>query len=133
MTTRAAAATRAAARSPAAPLRESQIQDAVRLVLGAEPDAVWWRNNIGRAQLHGHTIAFGVGGPGGADLLGVFRGIFTAVEIKSADGRQTEEQRRFEQLVRRKGGIYVVLRSADDAHAWLAELRRTVPPRPGEP
>lgn len=122
----------AAARAPRP--RESQIQDDVRLVLGAEPEGCWWRNNIGRAELHGHTIAFGVGGPGGADLLGVFRGIFTAVEIKTPDGCLTTEQHRFEQLVRRKGGIYVVLRSADDARAWLAELRQRVPaPRDGEP
>lgn len=107
-------------------MTEGQIQDAIRLVLN-HPDGVWWRNNCGVAERGGHKIRFGVGNPGGADLIGVFRGRFVAVEVKTPIGRQTPEQRQFQQLVERKGGVYVVLRSADDARAWLAELERMFP------
>lgn len=106
-------------------MKESQIQDAIRLALGREPDLVLWRNNCGSAERRGHHIRFGVGGPGGADLIGIFRGRFVAAEIKSARGRQSEDQRRFQSLVQSKGGVYAVLRSVDDALAWLAELRST--------
>lgn len=103
-------------------MRERDIQDNIRLALGAEPDLVLWRNNVGVGEVRGYKIRFGVGGPGGADLIGIFRGRFIAVEIKTTTGRQSEEQRVFQQLVEKKGGIYVVLRSAEEARAWLASI-----------
>lgn len=106
-------------------MSESEIQDAVRLELGKRPDVcVLWRNNIGHAVMrHGHRVTFGVGGPGGADLLGIdHKGRFLALEIKTPIGRQSNEQRAFEQLVLRLGGIYRIIRSVDDARALLAEL-----------
>lgn len=107
-------------------MTESQIQDAVRLSLGRHPDLVLWRNSIGVAERRGFTIRFGVGGPGGADLIGLFRGRFVAIEIKTPTGRQSPEQRLFQQLVERKGGTYVVLRSVDDAERWLAGAESTL-------
>lgn len=104
-------------------MKESQIQIDVRLALGAEPELVLWRNNVGVAEARGSKIRFGVGGPGGADLIGIFRGRFVAIEIKTPIGRQSEDQKVFQQLVERKGGIYVVLRSAEEARAWLATLQ----------
>jgi len=105
-------------------VRESQIQDAIRLELGRDPDLVLWRNNIGMAWMRdGSPVRFGVGGPGAADLVGLYRGRFVALEIKTPTGRQTPEQKTFQQLVERKGGIYVVMRSVEDARAWLASLR----------
>lgn len=103
-------------------MKESAIQDEIRLALGRVPGLVLWRNNIGLAELHGRKVRFGVGGPGGADLIGVYRGRFVAVEVKTPVGRQSEEQQVFQRLVEAKGGIYVVLRSANDAVAWASTL-----------
>ncbi len=103
--------------------RESQVQVEIRLALGGEPELVLWRNNIGVAEMHGRKVRFGVGGPGGADLIGIFRGRFVAVEIKTSTGRQNDDQRKFQALVERKNGVYVVLRSVDDAQKWLASLK----------
>lgn len=105
-------------------MTESQLQDAIRLELGRDPDLVLWRNNVGLAWMrNGTPVRFGVGGPGASDLVGVFRGRAVFVEIKTPTGRQSPEQRTFQQLVERKGGTYVVLRSVEDARAWLADLR----------
>ncbi len=101
-------------------MTESQIQDQIRLVLGSDPRCAFFRNNCGVAQRNGHTIRFGVGSPGGADLIGVFNGRFIAVEIKTPVGRQTPEQKLFQQLIERKGGVYIILRSAEEARQWLA-------------
>jgi hypothetical protein len=98
---------------------ESQLQDKIRLALGCITGLVLFRNNIGVAEMRGHMVRFGVGGPGGADLIGLYNGRFTAVEIKTPTGRQTPEQLRFQQLVESKGGEYVILRSVDDAIAWV--------------
>jgi hypothetical protein len=110
-------------------MRESEIQTEIRLELGRDPSIVLFRNNIGVAEARGTKIRFGVGGPGGADLIGIFtdprtqQGRFVAVEIKTPIGRQSDEQKQFQQLVERKGGIYVVLRSAAEARLWLQSLK----------
>lgn len=103
-------------------MRESQLQDEIRLALGRIPGLALFRNNIGLADVHGRKIRFGVGGPGGADLIGLYNGRFVAVEIKTPRGKQTEEQQTFQRLVESKGGAYVVLRSVDDALTWIASL-----------
>jgi hypothetical protein len=103
-------------------VKESEIQDRIRLALGAVLDLVLFRNNSGVAKIGDRMVRFGVGGKGGADLIGIYRGRFVAVEIKSATGRQSPEQKRFEQLVERKGGVYVVLRSVEDAQQWIGSL-----------
>ena len=108
-------------------MKESRIQDEIRLALGRIPGLVLWRNNVGLAEMHGRKVRFGVGGPGGADLIGVYLGRFLAVEVKTATGRQTDEQRTFQNLVESKGGIYVVLRSAEEAAAWASQLISTGP------
>ena len=104
-------------------MTEGQIQDAVRLAIGREPDLVMWRNNCGVATIGRSVIRYGVGNPGGSDLIGLYRGRFIAVEIKRPGKKPTAEQLLFASLVRRKGGEYVVLTSVEDAAQWLAELR----------
>lgn len=107
--------------------RESIIQDQVRLALN-HPDGCWHRNNIGSAVMNGGMrVSFGVGGAGGADLIGLFRGRFVAVEIKTPIGRQSAEQKVYQRLVESKGGVYAIVRSVEDAHALLAELERRFP------
>lgn len=104
-------------------MKESQLQDLIRLAISeANPAVILWRNNIGVAELHGHKIRFGVGGPGAADLLGIYKGRFLAVEIKTPVGRQTPDQRMFQQLVENNNGVYVILRSVDDAKAWATSV-----------
>lgn len=112
-------------------MTESQLQDAIRLALGSDPALCLWRNNIGHAVMrHGARVTFGVGGPGGADLIGMFkagdgRALFVALEIKTPTGRQSPEQRQYEALVRRLGGEYAILRSVDEALSWLETMHRT--------
>jgi len=102
-------------------MTESQIQDAIRLELSGQ--VLTWRNNIGRAQTRtGAYITYGVGNPGGADLIGLHRGRFVAIEIKTPIGRQSREQKMFQVLVEAHGGIYVVLRSVEETRAWCANL-----------
>jgi ribosomal protein L36 len=109
-------------------MTEAMLMEQIRLALN-DPDGVWFRNNVGVATLAGGgRLRYGVGNPGGADLIGLFRGRFAAIEIKTPEGRQSQEQRMFQQLVERKGGIYVICRSADDARALLARLRGMVAP-----
>lgn len=101
-------------------MTESQLQDRIRLALGNVPGLVLWRNNCGTAEIRGYPVKFGVANPGGADLIGIWNGRFVAVEIKTPTGRVSPDQIRFAELVRSKGGEYVILRSVDEARAWVA-------------
>lgn len=103
---------------------EGQLQDSIRLALGREPDVLLFRNNIGHAVMRGGArVTFGVGGPGGADLIGIFRGRFLAVEVKTPTGRQSKEQRMFQQLIEGRGGVYLMPRSVEHMLTMLEALR----------
>jgi hypothetical protein len=99
-------------------MKESLLQDRIRLELGRVTDLCLWRNNCGYDGEK--RVRYGVGSPGGADLIGLRNGRFVAAEIKTASGRQSDDQKRFENLVLSKGGIYVILRSVEDAQAWIS-------------
>lgn len=51
---------------------------------------------------------------GTADLLGVYKGRAIAVEAKTDDGKQSPEQRAFQQAWEKAGGKYVIARSVED-------------------
>ena len=107
-------------------MTESQLQDRIRLVLGSDPAGCWWRNNCGVAEVRGYKIRFGLA-VGSADLIGLFRGRFVAVEVKTPEGRQTQDQRQWQQLVESKQGVYAVVRSEDDARDLLISLHERFP------
>lgn len=108
--------------------RESQIQDAIRLELGdvtKYPELWLARNNVGQMiDKDGRRVVFGVGGKGAADLIGMWSGRFVALEIKTPIGRQSPEQKLFQALVEKRGGVYALLRSVEDARQWADSMRR---------
>lgn len=72
-------------------------------------------------------MQFGVGNPGGSDLIGYRRvtitpemvgqdlAVFAAVEVKTPKGRVKAEQQQFVDHIRSAGGIAGVARSVDEA------------------
>lgn len=68
-------------------------------------------------------VVYGVGNPGGADLIGCARGRFLAVETKARIGRQSPAQQDFQRIVESLGGIYAIVRSEGQAKALLDRLR----------
>lgn len=78
-----------------------------------------WRNNVGAwKDPSGRVIRYGVGGRGGADLLGVAPdGRALAVECKTATGRIRPEQLTFIAAVQKAGGRSGLARSVADALA----------------
>lgn len=113
-------------------MKELEIQDAIRLELGDTtkyPDIVLWRNSVGTlTDRTGRHVRFGLSN-GSADLVGMFtcsdgRALWVEAEIKTAKGKQDEAQVLRQHLVTARGGDYTILRSVDDARAWVAGLRR---------
>lgn len=117
-------------------MNESQIQQAIRIALGDEPDLVLWRNTTGQTEEwnpsdgSARTMRYGLA-VGSADLVGILRvqphdrrvGMFFALEVKTATGRVRPEQTTWLELVRRMGGFAAVVRSVDEAKAALERAR----------
>lgn len=97
-------------------MAEHAIQQDILARLGAVPGLVVWRNNTGAIRAEGgRFVRFGV--VGSADVLGVASpsGQFVALEVKAPGGRVSEAQTRWGAAIRACGGVYLVVRSVDEA------------------
>ena len=121
---------------------EKAIQNDTLVELSALEGGMFWRNNTGQGWVGkrvearvGSTIkvtqdmviltaarpiTFGL--PGSADILGAYRGVPCAVEIKAANGRQSQQQKAFETVWTRAGGLYVLARSPAEAVDGLSHF-----------
>lgn len=115
-------------------MKESNIQQDVRLAL-SQGGVVTFRNNSGAYEDdRGRWVKYGIGNPGGSDLIGwrqtvitpdmvgKYVAIFAAVEVKTEYGRVTEAQQNFIDQVNKAGGIAGVVRSAEDALQLLTTV-----------
>jgi hypothetical protein len=85
------------------------------------------------------VIRYGVGNPGGSDLIGIKTitvtpemvgqriGVFAAIEVKTPTGRASEQQQRFLSMVGVLGGIAGIARSVEDAANLLQSPKVLVP------
>ena len=77
----------------------------------------FWRNNTGAQKInndHGSRfVRFGL--PGSADIIGVHKGRFIAIEVKSKRCRQSTNQQQFQLNIEKYGGSYILAFSIDDA------------------
>ena len=102
--------------------RESVVQNQIRLHLESRfPGLILWRNSIGfdaRTKVH-----YGIGGPGGSDLVGLYRGVFVGIEVK-APGAYTEKDRlinqsNFLRAIKDAGGAAGFASSVEEAEAII--------------
>lgn len=91
-----------------------------KILLALSGSAVLFRNNVGALKADdGRFVRFGVGGPGGSDLIGWRTvggvAVFSAIEVKGRDGRLSPQQAHFLDAVRMAGGFAGMAR--DEAEA----------------
>ena len=101
-------------------MTEHEVQQAILARLGAVPGLLVWRNNTGAVKVDGgRLVRFGA--LGSADVLGVSAplGRLVALEVKSRAGRSSDLQARWGKAVADLGGVYLVVRSVDEAVAGL--------------
>ena len=99
-------------------MKEKAIQNEILRAFGTKRWMRLWRANCGVAQMGSRVVRFGVRGQ--ADLTGILPGgVRLEVEVKSDRGRQTEDQRNFQRMVERFGGVYVLARSVEDVERAL--------------
>jgi hypothetical protein len=101
---------------------ETILQVKIMKALKGVPGLVLWRNNAGSIDRGGGVMMrFGLT-RGASDLIGIYRGKFIALEVKTAKGKLTTEQNVFLQTVTAHGSIAGVVRSLDDALKILGLL-----------
>ncbi len=104
-------------------MTERQIQTDILMYLAGRKDIASWRSNTGAAIWHGAKasgmVRFGIKGQ--ADITGLIRptGRFLAIEVKTKTGRQTKDQKRYQAMVTKYGGVYILARSVADVEAGL--------------
>jgi hypothetical protein len=105
-------------------MKETQIQNKIRLAVGQLSDVVIWRNESGVAQHNGRYVRYGLQ-KGSADLIGILKptGRFLALEVKTPTGRLRKEQVLFIQLVQKMGGFACVVTSPEEALAAVDRAR----------
>ncbi len=99
-----------------------------------------WRNNCGQLQArNGQWVRYGVGNPGGSDLIGYLPvvigpehvgrtlAVFVAIEAKTATGTLRAEQAQFLNVAGKHGAITCLARSESDAEMALAPWQQVQP------
>ena len=99
-------------------MTEKQIQNSILREFGTKPWLRIWRANVGVARINRRVVRFGI--PGQADLSGIlYDGRRVEIEIKSASGRQTQDQKNFQAIIERFNGVYILARSITDVYEQL--------------
>ena len=100
-------------------MTEKHLQNAILRAFGTLPGLRLWRANVGAARVGRRVVRFGIRGQ--ADLTGIVPdGRRLEIEVKTSTGRQTADQRSFQQMIERFHGIYILARSVDDVRRELA-------------
>lgn len=93
------------------------------LVGDPHPLALFWRQNTGAARAGDRLVRFGVVGQ--ADITGVIRSRRVDIEVKTATGRQSIEQRAYALHIGYAGGLYILARDLDTVLVAVRALVRS--------
>jgi len=100
-------------------MTEKEIQNDILRAFGTVTTLRLWRANVGAARIGTRTIRFGI--PGQADLTGILPdGRRLEIEVKAPAGRQTAQQRSFQNMIERFHGVYILARSVEEVGRRLA-------------
>ena len=114
----------------AASMNEHEIQQRIRLACGHGPVRLWRNNSGALVDQQGRLVRFGLC-KGSSDLIGLRTleitpdlvgqrlAQFVALEIKTARGVVSPEQRAFLALVEQLGGLAAICRSVEAAEQVL--------------
>ena len=115
---------------------ETKIQNSCLLATVDHPDVLVWRQQSGvfRAMDDPDRVVR-VGQPGMADLgmivpvtitaamVGLTVGVAVQPEIKTRKGKQAKDQHTWQAAVQRAGGVYRLVRSADEMRGLIQDVR----------
>ena len=103
---------------------ETKMQNRIMMAM-SKKGYLCWRNQVGLFKtLDGRTVNIGVKGSSDLmaikptiitpEMVGQTLPIFVAVEVKTATGRQSEPQKKWQKAVEKLGVRYILARSEND-------------------
>lgn len=103
---------------------ETNIMNKIMLAMSKKGYLIW-RNQVGLFKtLDGRTVNIGIKGSSDLmaikptvitpEMVGQTLAVFVAVEVKTATGRQSEPQKKWQQAVEKLGVKYILARSEND-------------------
>ena len=103
---------------------ETNIMNKIMLAM-SKKGWLCWRNQVGLFKtMDGRTVNIGIKGSSDLmavkptvitpDMVGQTLAVFVAVEVKTATGRQSEPQKKWQNAVEKLGVKYILARSEDD-------------------
>lgn len=91
------------------------------MMMASRCGAIVWRNNTGAYKDGDRYIRYGLC-VGSSDIIGIYRGRFLAIEVKTKRGVVSKNQEKFLKTVNNAGGIGFVARTADDVKKVLTNI-----------
>ncbi len=107
----------------------SALVNDILFTFGSRKDLTLWKNATGAVKIGDRFLRFGM--KGSPDILGIIDGgIFIGIEVKTGNAHQTAEQKFFEAMVLRRGGVYVLARCVEDVETALQKVTYHSDPPP---
>ncbi len=107
------------------PMLEKDIQNLILEFLAYQPRTFVWRQNAGshfEEDSNGKRHGFRASTPGVSDILGIYRGIPIAIEVKRPGKKPTDLQVAFLQKFAAAGGIAICACSLEGVKKTLDEI-----------
>lgn len=99
---------------------ETDIQAKILIAITALPGFFFRQNSGVYFTATGRPVRAAV--PGAPDIMGVWHGRAVGIEVKTPIGRQSKNQRNFQYVWERHGGIYIIATSPESAVAALESI-----------
>jgi hypothetical protein len=103
-------------------MSEKNIQSEIMLTLSSM-GALVWRNQVGTFRALNNDGIVKIGQTGQADLMAVYNSKFIGIEVKTLKGKQADDQKLWQYALEKRGGIYRVCRSVQDAVDLINSLK----------
>ena len=68
-----------------------------------------WANNTGMIKTEDRVVRFGL--KGSSDIIGIYKGLFLGIEVKTGNAVQSKDQKFFEGMITDMGGIYILCKN----------------------
>lgn len=92
----------------------------ILLTFGAGPNLRIWKNDVGVGRSLNGDRVLRWGLKGSSDIIGIgFGGKFIAIEVKTGKAKQSEQQKNFQNMINKMGGVYILARSIEDVMTGL--------------
>jgi len=96
---------------------EAEILQNIIKAFATRSDCRLLRQNTGAVKINGRFVRFGT--PGRGDLVLFARQLYAEIEVKTATGRQSKQQKAYEKMITGYGHTYLLARSVEDVKNYF--------------